>query len=218
MNKSKIILDLCGGTASWSRPYTEAGYTVINVTFPEMDVTNTTTGQNVIHLRSPEGAIVHSIDPRQVYGILAAPPCTQFSFARQRYKTPPDFTGAMQTVEACLEIVWYCQKNGRLEFWALENPVGHLCRFLGRPPFKFYQWQFGGYHVKPTALWGWFNTPTPTVRKKPEVDHAEIDARWSNPEIPEHLKKTLKTTKERRAAVRAITPEGFARAFFKKNQ
>jgi hypothetical protein len=28
---SKLILDLCGGTGSWSHPYTEAGYEVIIV-------------------------------------------------------------------------------------------------------------------------------------------------------------------------------------------
>lgn len=27
-NSDKIILDLCGGTGSWSRPYKEAGYDV----------------------------------------------------------------------------------------------------------------------------------------------------------------------------------------------
>ena len=38
MNKSKIILDLCGGTGSWSKPYLEAGYTMFNITLPEYDV------------------------------------------------------------------------------------------------------------------------------------------------------------------------------------
>jgi hypothetical protein len=123
----------------------------------------------------------------------------------------------MRTVESCLHVIYYCQKNARLKFWALENPVGHLMRFIGRPSWKFYQWQFGGYHVKPTALWGWFETPTPTVRKKPKVNHKEIDARWANPEIPDYIKAQLKTTRDRRAAVRAITPEGFARAFYKAN-
>jgi len=34
----RIILDLCGGTGAWSKPYKEAGYQVINVTLPEYDV------------------------------------------------------------------------------------------------------------------------------------------------------------------------------------
>lgn len=38
MNSNKIILDLCGGTGSWSKPYKEAGYDVRNITLPEFDV------------------------------------------------------------------------------------------------------------------------------------------------------------------------------------
>ncbi|MFH1231142.1 MAG: hypothetical protein V1709_06555, partial [Planctomycetota bacterium] len=38
LNPNKIILDLCGGTGSWSRPYLEAGYNVYNITLPEYDV------------------------------------------------------------------------------------------------------------------------------------------------------------------------------------
>ena len=38
MNKDKIILDLCGGTAAWSNPYKKAGYDVRVITLPEYDV------------------------------------------------------------------------------------------------------------------------------------------------------------------------------------
>lgn len=60
MNSDKIILDLCGGTGSWSRPYVDAGYDVRVITLPEYDV----------RTYKP---------PEFVYGILAAPPCTEFS-------------------------------------------------------------------------------------------------------------------------------------------
>ena len=35
---NKIILDLCGGTGAWSKPYKDAGYDVRVVTAPEWDV------------------------------------------------------------------------------------------------------------------------------------------------------------------------------------
>ena len=199
MNERKIILDLCGGTGAWSLPYREAGYDVRVITLPDHDVRT---------YEPPEG----------VYGILAAPPCTQFSFARQRYKTPPDFKGALEAVDACMRIIRACQLSGHLKFWALENPVGHLRKFLGRPQYTFRQWQFGGYHVKPTDIWGWFDTPKPTHRKRPDISGDELMKRWSNPKIPKEIAKQFPTTKERRAAVRAITPEGFARAFYKANK
>lgn len=53
--KPKIILDLCGGTGSWSRYYSLAGYDVRNITLPDFDV-------------------LTYEPPENVYGILAAPP------------------------------------------------------------------------------------------------------------------------------------------------
>lgn len=35
---NKIILDLCGGTGSWSKPYKEAGFDVQVITLPDYDV------------------------------------------------------------------------------------------------------------------------------------------------------------------------------------
>lgn len=39
-NKDKIILDLCGGTGSWSKPYRDNGYEVRVATLPDFDVTD----------------------------------------------------------------------------------------------------------------------------------------------------------------------------------
>ncbi len=66
-NAGKIILDLCGGSGSWSRPYKQAGYDVRLITLPLYDVL----------LYEP---------PSNVHGILAAPPVlsSQYSTARQR--------------------------------------------------------------------------------------------------------------------------------------
>lgn len=39
MNKpERIILDLCGGTGSWSKPYADAGFTVYVITLPMFNV------------------------------------------------------------------------------------------------------------------------------------------------------------------------------------
>jgi len=39
-DQDKIILDLCGGTGAWSKPYADAGYNVRVITLPEQDVTD----------------------------------------------------------------------------------------------------------------------------------------------------------------------------------
>jgi hypothetical protein len=192
----KIILDLCGGTGSWSRPYKEAGYDVRNITLPEYDVRE-----------------YHP--PENVHGVLAAPPCDQFSFAKTTGK-PRDLKRGADIMFGCLRIIAECQykltgpyaKTTSLKFWALENPNGLMKRFLGKPPFEFDPYDFGDNYKKKTYLWGWFNFPVknPIPCTKPKFD------RLKTKEIhPEYYGKF--TRQERRA----ITPAGFARAFFKAN-
>ena len=153
----KIILDLCGGTGSWSKPYQDNGYDVRVITLPQY---------NVLHYIS--------LMPENVYGILAAPPCTMFSFARTTAKTPRDFDGAMKIVRACLEIIWYARIGGSLKFWALENPQGYLRQFLGRPALSFQPYDFGDHYSKQTDIWGYFNLPMKKPIKLTERESYKI--------------------------------------------
>jgi hypothetical protein len=202
-NSHKIILDLCGGTGAWSKPYRQAGYDVRVITIPEHDV--------------------RCYTPPPAYGILAAPPCTEFSLAKGG--RPRDFYKGMEIVEACLGIIWrvrYFSDNHRepLRFWCMENPCGFLRQFLGKPPHVFEQWQFGEMLVKKTDLWGYFNMPKPTVKEKPKLGMMRVYPNgksnahcWAKPERPDWLKDKNLTRQD----LRAITPPGFATAFFKAN-
>lgn len=193
----KIILDLCGGSGSWSLPYKKAGYDVRLITLPTDDVTT-------------------YIPPVGVYGILAAPPCTQFSFARTTAKTPRCFYEGMKTVEACMRIIWECRKAGKLEFWALENPAkSYLPHFLGAAPFTFQPFDFGDSWSKDTALWGWFHAPKkcPIELSPDELRVRKINSSKRFSKLPAELKAHCKTT----ADFRAVTPPGFAKAFFEAN-
>lgn len=51
MTDRRIILDLCGGTGSWSKPYQEAEYDVRIITLPDYDVRTYIPPENV--LRDP---------------------------------------------------------------------------------------------------------------------------------------------------------------------
>jgi hypothetical protein len=205
----KIILDLCGGTGSWSKPYKDAGYDVRVITLPDFDITQ--------WHKYPE--ITEPINEGKVYGIFAAPPCTMFSRARTTAKTPRDFRGATVVVRACMDIIWSAQYHNHygLKFWAMENPAGHLQRFMGKPPFKFHPYDFGDRHSKQTFIWGNFNEP----KKKPiKLNEKELLQSRNNtrplPPIPTDYKidKKMKPVQIRRS----ITPQGFANAFFKANQ
>ena len=196
---------MCGGTGSWSRPYAEAGYDVRIITLPEYDVRTYT---------PPDG----------VYGILAAPPCTEFSVlncvAAPRER---DEKSGMEIVEACLRIIRECDPV----WWALENPRGHLRKYLGTPKLTFQPWWFGDPWTKATDIWGNFNIPERTYeswvdvpklplytrkgRDKPNFAFLHKSAWESIPQLSFHKPQTD-------AELRAMTPPGFATAFFKANR
>jgi len=204
MNKNKIILDLCGGTGAWSRPYKEAGYDVRVITLPEYDV------------------LTYELPKESIYGILSAPPCTMFSIARTVAKKTRDFDEGMETVRACLNIIWEARARQKIAFWALENPLGFLRQFLGKPPFTFQPWEFGEHYSKKTDIWGYFNGPKKKYKDAKEIMTPEEISlcKTNSRKLPfrpfEQWGKHL--SHEKQSALRAITPKGFAEAFFKANK
>ena len=208
MEVNKIILDLCGGTGAWSQYYKEAGYIVINVTLPFYDLLKTKIKGDYIVFRGGSAKPL-KVRIADIYGILAAPVCTMFSLARTTAKIPRDFREGMELVKACLNIIWECRYNHKLAFWAIENPMGYLRQFIGKPVFTFDPCDFGDPHTKKTDLWGYFNMP----KKKPiKLNQEQIDrCKINNRKLPNILGLTQK-------ARRAITPAGFAKAFYKANK
>jgi hypothetical protein len=212
-NSNKIILDLCGGTGSWSKPYEKAGYDVYNITLPYNNIIN-------VYFYRDEYLTIKGLNNRadtvlsynKIYGILAAPPCAMFSFARTRAKTPRDFKAGMALVFACLRIIWGVRCRTKLTFWALENPLGYLRQFLGKPTFTFDPCDFGDPYTKKTDLWGYFNIPKkhPVKLSADEIARCKINNR--------KLPSISGITGNKQADKRAITPAGFAKAFFEVNQ
>lgn len=217
MNSDKIILDLCGGTGAWSEPYKKAGYDVRLITLPEWSVNNWSyaAGQDALVFHGRGKA--YDISILKIHGILAAPPCTEFSVAKGNAKR--DFEKGMDIVSSCMEIIWTVRTHGNLKWWALENPTGFLRQFLGIPRFTYQHWQYGNPQIKPTDIWGYFSHPPKKIRHKPpqltiKFPNGRANGRgWSKPRAP----KRYADLKLDRAAIRAITPPGFARAFFKAN-
>ena len=122
--QGRVILDRCGGTGGWSRPYVEAGYDVRVVTLPAINVRDYT-------CNTP------------VHGVLAAPPCTQYAGSGARWwagKAPELLAEANEIVRACLRII----DETAPEWWALENPVGRLRKYLGPHVMTFNPSDYGG--------------------------------------------------------------------------
>ena len=214
----KIILDLCGGTGAWSKPYKDNGYDVRLLTLPDNDISDWTKGD------MPE--IASLIQDNKIYGILAAPPCTEFSIARndKTAKKPRDLREGMRIINACMYIIQEClyspyrKSENRLKFWALENPYsGYLKRFIGEPPLVFDPCDYGDPYTKKTAIWGMFNTPK---KNKVKADRGTMVKHASHfkdiKPVDEEYRKKLGI--DSRTIRRSITPEGFANEFYKVNK
>lgn len=184
----KTILDLCGGTGSWSKPYADAGYEVVNVTLPDSDVR---------WFKKPK---------YDVYGILCAPPCDHFSVSGAQYWPAKDKDGrtleAISIMDACIRIVMACNPV----FWALENPVGRMRHFLGSPALVFSPCDYGDPYTKKTLLWGKFNKP---ALRPVEPIRVCSQGSWL-------MRLGGKTEKTK--LLRSMTPAGFANAFFEANK
>lgn len=211
---SKIILDLCGGTGAWSKPYEKAGYDVRLITLPNYNVIRTIFSDELIFFQDSDGkrSPYDYIEKGKVYGILASPVCTMFSLARTRAKTPRDLRQGMELVIPCLNIIWECRYDHKLAFWCLENPMGILRQFLGRPAFTFDPCDFGDPYTKKTDLWGYFN-----ITKKNPIKLSENQRRETRTN-GRRLPSISEITSSKQAAKRAITSLGFARAFFEANK
>lgn len=233
-NSKKIILDLCGGTGSWAKPFIEGGFRVITITLPDYSVNEFSFHGQYLHFYSITNKETIVINTQEIYGILAAPPCTMFSFARTNAKTPRDLKYGMRCVRSCLDIIWSLmevkqdtqKKTIPLRFWALENPYhGFLKKFLGTPAFTFDPWEFGDGYQKRTALWGHFIEPkkNPIPMTKEAKAKAKTNSHLHTLGVKFDYLKSKDIHSEYfgkfdRQTRRSITPQGFAQAFYKANQ
>lgn len=199
---SKLILDLCGGTGSWSKPYADAGYTVVVV---DPMVWDTIAPDNVNHCRVDVRhfsyqQIEYMTDTwGPVQGVLAAPPCTVFANSGARWpRTEADMLEGISIMDACMRIIGLVKPN----WWALENPIGKMKRYLGPPKMYFNPCDYGDPYTKKTCLWGLFMEP----KKTPVA--ATLGSKM-------HTGYGGKSAATKRA--RSATPAGFARAFFESN-
>lgn len=177
------IVSLCDLSGNWSKPYRDAGYDVMQV-----DIKH---GQDV--------RLFERL-PFQIRGVLAAPPCTDFASSGAQYwdaKGEKALLDALAVVDACCRIVLM----HRPLWWAIENPIGRLSRWLGEPKLVFQPNEYGDPYTKRTCIWGEFKTPR---RQLVLATEGSKMVRYSEHDPDRQMKRSL-------------TPLGFAQAFFEAN-
>lgn len=207
----KTILHLCADLGSDSRYYQlDDEYDVIKV--------------------GAEVGVENFNPPANVYGVIANPPCTEFSTAKD-FRHVGDLYAGMELVNHCLRIIEKCEEDGSLKFWVIENPAkGRLKQFLGRPKYTYQPWWYGSPWTKQTALWGKFNIPERKYAKWEEVpDKLDLWCR-SGRKIPSLVylhKSAIDVISEFEFArehikcdadIRSMCSQGFAKAFYEANK
>ena len=186
------ILSLFDYSGNWPSPFKENGFDVIQI-----DIKH---GIDILTL------VKDDIPSDNIYGILAAPPCTDFAGSGAQYWKVKDADGrtaaSLALIDKTLEIVsWY----PGLKFWALENPVGRLQKLrpqLGTPWYFQPHW-YGDPWTKKTGLYGKFNKDLPRNDVPPD---------------PNSWIMKLGGKSERTKELRSMTPIGFAKAFYEANR
>ena len=211
-NRNQVVVSLCDYSGNWPRPYVEAGYTVLQFDLKHGDDV-TLFGQTLGGILSALSEHAGSTAPARVVGVLAAPPCTDFSVSGAQYWKAKDADGrtakSLAVVQGCLDIIKVCGPD----WWALENPVGRLPQLLpsiGRPwyfhPADYAGWLVGAdadrdRYTKRTGIWG--------TAVKPPVRPLEAVRVCAQGSWVQRLGGKSERTKE----LRSMTPMGFARAF-----
>jgi hypothetical protein len=208
----KLILSLYDYTGEWAKPYIDAGYPVM--------LWDKKVEGDILDFDLLEDWLMGYQD--HVYGILAAPPCTDFAGSGARWWKEKDKDQANMDIScALIELVMIIKDMcPNIKFWVLENPVGRIEKLIPElKPFRkllFNPCDYGDAYTKKTILWGQFNH---NLKKSPVT-----------PEFLEYKRKDGSITRfapqfgksggksERTKEIRSATPKGFARAFFEANK
>jgi site-specific DNA-cytosine methylase len=180
-NSNKIILHLCAKQGSDSMPYAERP--------DEYDV----------RIIGEDIGVENYNPPPNVYGIIANPPCTNFSVSGARWwksKGNIAIIDGLIPVIHCLRIIALSSPK----FWMLENPVGRLKNYIGKPLMTYQPYDYGDNYSKRTCLWGKFNIPP------------------KNPVVPTEKEKIWRIPPSKdRSDLRSICSSKFAKAFYEAN-
>ena len=142
-NYKPVLLELFSGTGSVGRSFRARGWEVFSV---DIDATaKPTLVSDILDLQ-------WDALPPDVDCIWASPPCTHYSSARTKAKTPRDLEGSDAIVQKVLDIIkWYGVP------WFMENPESGLLKgreVVAGLPFQVVDYcKYGKPYRKRTAIW-----------------------------------------------------------------
>ena len=140
-----LIWDICCGTKSVSNVWRDAGHQAMTLDMDPKCGADITT--DIMSLDYTD----FSLEPPDF--IWCSPPCTHYSIARSKAKTPRDLEGSDAIVQRCLDIIHYWKPK----YWVIENPQTGLLKtraVVQGLNFKDVDYcMYGAPYRKRTRLW-----------------------------------------------------------------
>jgi hypothetical protein len=144
LNYKPVLLELFSGTGSVGNAFRAIGWEVFSVDIDP--ASKPTLVANVLDLQ------LDTLPPR-VNCIWASPPCTHYSIARTKAKTPRDLEGSDALVRKVLAIIGYYECPD----WFMENPHSGMLKgrdvVAGLPMRVVDYCKYGKPYRKRTAIW-----------------------------------------------------------------
>ena len=231
----RTLLSLFDHSGEWSRPFAEAGWNVLQVDLKHGDDIRQFSAEWLLE------NVLQGYDA--VDGILAAPPCTDFTVTAARHWKNQDASGStacsVELVRQALRTVDFLKPA----FWAIENPAGRIAalvpgvgaRRMVWDPCDFAGWTFPTRKdLRRLELLRKKNLDAGDAFTKDEVDfvkrinaYTKRTVLYGDFNAPEKRRlEPINTSKwgswlqslggksAKTKELRSITPAGFARAFY----
>ncbi len=208
----KVLYSVFDHSGNASRPYKEAGWTVVQI-----DIKNGIDLMTFDFLNSMrQHTELDNVLPE--VGLIIMMPCTDYALCGNKHKKTParieSFKQSQILMGRVKSVIDFFDGIGILKFWQLENPMSDIHthnKWLGKIRQKFNPCDFAGYdpipdnsrYNKQTWLWGKFHLMKPKRIEPIEKDNPG----W----------KKLGGKSERTKELRSVTPLGFAYAFYEQN-
>lgn len=199
----RIVVSLFDQTTNMVRPWAEAGFLCYCVDL--LHVPGEQRAGNIIRV----GTDVRDWLPpyAAIQMLFAFPPCTHVAVSGARWfqdKGLGSLIESLELFEAAVRIAEWTKAP-----YMIENPVSTVSTYWRKPDFIFDPWQYGGYlspsadaYTKKTCLWTGNGFVMPKAKPVRPVDGSRMHRLAPS---------------EGRAALRSVTPRGFAQAVFEAN-